>query len=106
MLELRERNGKKNFLSEDELTAFAWAGYYTNCSTVFVNGEEYEVVHVTDSAIEFSDGTSLPVSCYSIFKNDKGTRFFDDYWMREIRKENPLEHHNLCFTDEQFYKSL
>ena len=102
MLEYRERNGNKHIVSDNELNAFAWAGYYANYSTILVNGKSYEVFHVTDTEIEFEDGTYLPFGCYAIFKNDDKIRFFDDYKLREVRKENPLEHKYYCFTDEQF----
>ena len=105
MLEYRERNGNKHIVSDNELNAFAWAGYYANYSTVLINGKKYEVIHVTDSEIEFADGACLPFGCYAIFKNDSEVRFFDDYKLREIRKENPLEHEYYCFTDEQFLKT-
>ena len=104
MLELRERNGKKHIVSDNELNAFAWAGYYTNYSDIFINGKEYHVIHVTDSAIEFPDGASLPVGCYAIFKCDDETRFCDDYELRNIRNNNPLSNHFYCFTDEEFMK--
>ena len=66
MLECRERNGNKHIVSDNELNAFAWAGYYTNCSTILINGKSYEVVHVTDSEIEFKDGTRIPRSIANI----------------------------------------
>ena len=53
MLEYRERNGNKHIVSDNELNAFAWAGYYANCSTILINGKSYEVVHVTDKCYEF-----------------------------------------------------
>lgn len=102
MLEYRERNRNKHIISDNEVNAFAWAGYYANCSTILVNGKSYEVFHVTDTEIEFKDGTYLPFGCYAIFKNDDEIRFFDDYKLREVRKENLLEHKYYCFTDEQF----
>ena len=102
MLEYRERKRNKHIISDNEVNAFAWAGYYANCSTILVNGKSYEVFHVTDAEIEFKDGTYLPFGCYAIFKNDDEIRFFDDYKLREVRKENPLEHKYYCFTDEQF----
>ena len=104
MLELRERNGKKHIVSDDELKAFAWAGYYTDYSDIFINGKDYHVVHVTDSAIEFSDRTSLPVGCYAIFKCDDETRFCNDYELRNIRNNNQLSNHFYCLTDEEFMK--
>ena len=104
MLELRERNGKKHIVSDDELKAFAWAGYYTNYSDIFINGKEYHVVHVTDSAIEFPDGTSLPVGCYAIFKCNDETRFCNDYELRNIRNNSPLSNHFYCLTDEEFMR--
>ena len=104
MLELRERNEQKHIVSDDEVKAFAWAGYYTQCSNIFVNGKEYRVVHVTDSAIDFNDGTSLPVGCYAIFESEDGTRICDDYKLREVRNNNPLENSIYCFTDEAFLK--
>ena len=70
MLEYRERNGNKHIVSDNKLNAFAWAGYYANYSSILINGKSYEVVHVTDSEIEFADGTYLPFVCYSIFKSD------------------------------------
>ena len=88
----------------DELKAFAWAGYYTNYSDIFINGKEYHVVHVTDSAIEFPDGTLLPVGCYAIFKCDDETRFCNDYELRNIRNNSPLSNHFYCLTDEEFMK--
>ena len=100
MLELRERNGKKHIVSDDELKAFAWAGYYTNYSDIFINGKEYHDVHVTDSTIEFPDGTSLPVGCYAIFKCDDETRFCNDYELRNIRNNSPLSNHfYFCFVN-------
>ena len=105
MLELRERNGKKNFLSNDELAAFAWAGYYTNSSSVFVNNRKYEVAHVTDSTIVLSNGTNLAIGCYVIFRNNEELVILDDYKLRNIRKDNHLYHKFVCFTDEQFYES-
>ena len=104
MLELRERNGKKHIVSNDELKAFAWAGYYTQCSDILINGKEYKVVHVTDSAIDFNDGTSFPVGCYAIFEGEDGVRICDDYNLREIRNSNPLESNIYCFDDETFLK--
>lgn len=104
VLEYRERNENKHLVSDNELNAFAWAGYYANCSSILVNGKNYEVVHVTDSEIEFKDGTHLPFGCYAIFKNSDEMRVFNDYTLREIRKENPLEHEYYCFSDEQFLK--
>ena len=61
MLEYRERNRNKHIISDNEVNAFAWAGYYAKCSTILVNGKSYEVFHVTDTEIEFKDGTYLPV---------------------------------------------
>nr|DAG16421.1 MAG TPA: hypothetical protein [Caudoviricetes sp.] len=104
ILEYRERNGNKHIVSDNELNAFAWAGYYANYSTILINGKSYEVVHVTDSEIEFADGTCLPFGCYAIFKSDDELKFFDDYKLREVRKENPLEHEYYCFNDDQFLK--
>ena len=104
MLELRERNGKKHIVSEDETKAFAWAGYYTQCSNILINGREYRVVHVTDSAIDFNDGTSLPVGCYAIFEGEDGMRIYDDYKLREVRNNSPLSNHFYCLTDEEFMK--
>ena len=104
MLEYRERNGNKHIVSDNELNAFAWAGYYANYSTILINGKNYEVVHVTDSEIEFADGTYLPFGCYAIFKSDDEVKFFDDYKLREVRKGNPLEHEYYCFNDDQFLK--
>lgn len=105
MLEYRERNGNKHIVSDNELNAFAWAGYYANCSTILINGKSYEVVHVTDSEIEFADGIYLPFGCYAIFKSDNEVKFFDDYKLREVRKENPLEHEYYCFNEDQFFKN-
>lgn len=104
MLELRKRNGEKHIVSDDEMKAFAWAGYYTQCSNILVNGKEYRVVHVTDSAIDFNNRTSLPIGCYAIFESDDGMRIYDDYKLREIRNNNPLENNIYCFTDETFLK--
>lgn len=104
MLELREKNGKKHIVSEDELKAFAWVGYYTQCSDILINGKEYKVVHVTDSAIDMNDGTFLPFGCYAIFKGEDGIRIFDDYELKDIRKNNPLESNFYCFDDETFLK--
>ena len=104
MLELREKNGKKHIVSEDELKAFAWAGYYTQYSDILINGKEYKVVHVTDSAIDFNDGTSFPVGCYAIFEREDGVIICDDYKLREIRNSNPLESNIYCFDDETFLK--
>ena len=104
MLELRERNGKKHIVSEDEAKAFAWAGYYAQCSNILLNGKEYRVVHVTDSSIDFNDGTSLPVGCYAIFEGEDGMRIYDNYKLREIRNNNPLERNAYCFDDETFFK--
>lgn len=104
MLELRERNGKKHIVSDDELKAFAWAGYYTNYSDIFINGKEYYVVHVADSAIEFPNGASLPVGCYAIFECDDEIRICDDYELRNIRNNNPLSNHLYCLMDEEFIK--
>lgn len=104
MLELRERNGQKHIVSNDEMNAFAWAGYYTQYTNILVNGKEYRVVHVTDSSIDFNDGTSLPVGCYAIFESEDGIRIYDDYELREVRNNNPLENNIYCFTDETFLK--
>lgn len=104
MLELREYNEKKHIVSEDEMKAFAWAGYYTQCSDIFVNGNKYRVIHVTDSSIDFNDGTSLDVGCYAIFDGEDGMRIFDDYKLREVRNKNPLESNVCCFDDEIFLK--
>lgn len=104
MLELRERNGQKHIVSDDEMKAFAWAGYYTQRSDILINGKEYKVVHVTDSAIDFNDGTSLTVGCYAIFKGENGIKIYDDYKLREIRNNNPLENNIYCFNDETFLK--
>ena len=104
MLEYRERNRNKHIISDNEVNAFAWAGYYANCSTILVNGKSYEVFHVTDTEIEFKGGTYLPFGCYAIFKNKKEIRFFDDYNLRRIRKESPLEREVYCLSDEQFFK--
>ena len=97
MLELRERNGKKHIISDFELAAFAWAGYYTQCSDILINGKEYKVVHVTDSAIDFNDGTSFPVGCYAIFEGEDGVRICDDYKLREIRKQQSVGKQYLLF---------
>ena len=104
MLEYRERNGNKHIVSDNELNAFAWAGYYANYSTILINGKSYEVLHVTDSEIEFADGTYIPFGNYAIFKSDDKVKFLDDYKLREVRKENPLKHRYYCFNDEQFLK--
>ena len=104
MLEYRERNENRHIVSDDELVAFAWAGYYANCSSIFINGINYEVVHTHDSVIELSNGKYLPLGCYAIFKSDKESIICDEHKLKEIRKENPLKHRYYCFTDEQFYK--
>ena len=104
MLELRERNGKKHIVSDDELKAFAWAGYYTQCSDILINGKEYKVVHVTDSAIDFNDGTSFSVGCYAIFECGDDIRLYNDYELRDIRNNHPLSNHFHCWTDEEFMK--
>ena len=104
MVELRERNGKKHIVSDDEKTAFAWAGYFSQCSNIFINGKDYRVVHVTDSSIEFSDGSSLPIGCYAIFKSKNETIIYDDYKLREIRNTVPLNNHLYCFDDETFFE--
>lgn len=80
------------------------AGYYTQCSDILINGKEYKVVHVTDSAIDFNDGTSFPVGCYAIFEGEDEVRICDDYKLREIRNSNPLESNIYCFDDETFLK--
>lgn len=105
MLELRERNGKKHIVSDNELNAFAWAGYYANYSDIFINGKEYYIIHIADSSVEFSDGTSLPVGCYAIFKCDDETKFYDEYELRNIRKNNPLSDHLYCLDDDTFLKA-
>ena len=56
------------------------------------------------SEIEFADGIHLPFGCYAIFKSDNEVKFFDDYKLREVRKENPLEHEYYCVNDDQFLK--
>ena len=104
MLELRERNGKKHIISDFELATFAWAAYYAQCSDIIINGKEYRTVHVTDSAIDMSDGTSLPFGCYAIFKGEDGIRIYNDYELKDIRKNNPLERNFYCFDDETFLK--
>lgn len=104
MLELRERNEKKHVISDDETHAFAWAGYYSQHSNIFINGYEYTVIHVTDSAIEFNDGTILSPGCYAIFEREGEIRVYDDYKLRDIRKENPLKNQVYCFSDENFLK--
>lgn len=104
MLEYRERNENRHIVSEDELVAFAWAGYYANCSSIFINGTNYEVVHTHDSVIELSNGKYLPVGCYAIFKSDKELIICDDHKLKAIRKENPLKQEYYCFNDEQFLK--
>lgn len=104
MLEYREIRGNKHIVSDNELNAFAWAAYYANYSSILVSGKSYEVVHVTDSEIAFKDGTYLPFGCYAIFKSEDEVRFFDNYKLKEVRKENPLEHEYYCFNDEQFLK--
>jgi len=105
MLELRERNEQKHIVSDEELKAFAWAGYYTQCSDILINGKEYKVIHITDSSIDFNDGTSLLVGCYAIFENDDGMKIYDDYKLRDIRNNNPLESHIFCFNDDTFLKT-
>lgn len=104
MLELRERNGQKHIVSEDEMKAFAWAGYYTQNSDIFINGKKYRVIHVTDSGIDFNDGTSLPVGCYAIFKNEDGVTIYNDRKLKDIRKSNPLERNVYCFNDKTFFE--
>lgn len=104
MLELREFNGKIHIVSEEEMKAFAWAGYYTQGSDILINGKEYKVIHVTDSAIDFNDGTSLPVGCYAIFKGEDEIRICDDYNLREIRNSNPLDKNVYCLNDDTFLK--
>lgn len=104
MLECRHRNENKHIVSDNELCTFAWAGYYANYTNIFVNGENYRVIHIADSSIEFKDGKCLPFGCYAIFKNKKEIRFFDDYNLRRIRKESPLEREVYCLSDEQFFK--
>lgn len=104
MLELRESNGKKHIVSDDELKAFAWAGYYMQCSDIFINGKEYRCIHIIDSSIDLSDGTSLPVGCYAIFKGEDGIQIYNDYKLKEIRNKNPLENNIYCFDDETFLK--
>lgn len=104
MLELRERNGQKHIVSDDEMKAFAWAGYYTQCSNILINGKEYRIVHVTDSTIDFNDEISLPVGCYAIFECKDGIQIYDDYKLREVRNNNPLENNIYCFNDETFLK--
>lgn len=104
MLEYRERCGEKHIVSDNELSAFAWAGYYSNYTAIWINGKRYEVVHETDCEIELKDGTHFPFGCYAIFRSDDELIIFDDYKLREIRKENPLEHKSYCLSDEQFLK--
>lgn len=102
MVELRERNNVKHIVADNELIAFAWAGYYANCSDILINGKIYNVIHVTDVSIELNDGTCLPFGCYAIFKNDTEVRFFNDYELRKVRRYNPLENHCYCFNDKTF----
>ena len=78
--------------------------YTVQCSNILINGREYRVVHVTDSAIDFNDGTSLPVGCYAIFEDEDGMRIYDDYKLREVRNNNQLERNVYCFDDETFLK--
>lgn len=104
MLELRERNGIKHIISDNELNAFAWAGYYANCSNIIINGKDYTVIHITDSSIDFSDGTFLPIGCYAIFEGEDGIVVYNDYELREIRNNNPLDKNIYCFDDETFLK--
>lgn len=104
MLELRERNGMKHIVSDDESKAFAWASYYANYSDIFINGKRYKVVLVMDSAIHFSDGISFPVGCYVLFEREGKVKIYDDYKLREIKNNNPLESHIYCFNDETFLK--
>ncbi len=104
MLELRERNGKKHIVAKDELKSFAWAAYYAQCSNIIINGKEYRVVHIMDSAIDLNNGISLPVGCYAIFKGEDGTKIYDDYKLKDIRKNNPLKNIIYCFDDETFLK--
>ena len=59
MLEYRERNRNKHIISDNEVNAFAWAGYYAICSTILVNGKSYEVFHVTDTEIEFKEAFTM-----------------------------------------------
>lgn len=105
MLELRERNGQKHIVSDEEMKAFAWAGYHAQYSDILINGKEYNVVHVTNSSITMSNGAYLPVGCYAIFKSDDGTKIYDDRQLRNIRNNNPLESHIFCFNDDTFLKT-
>lgn len=102
MTELRERNNIKHIVCDNELIAFAWAGYYANYSDILINGKIYNVIHITDASIELDDGTCLPFGCYAIFKNDTEIKILNDYELREVRKSNPLEHKFYCFNDETF----
>lgn len=102
MLELRERGRKKHIVSDDKAKAFAWAGYYANHSYILINGKEYWVVYEYEVYIEFSDGTYLPCGNYVIFKSADETIICNNDKLEDIRNENPLEHHYICFNDETF----
>jgi hypothetical protein len=107
MLEMRQRQEKKHFVSDNELAAFAWAGYYTNNADVFVNGKEYYVAHVVDVQITFEDDSFLPYGCYAIFKEKSGhTFFYNETTLEETRKAYPLEGYIFCLNDKSFMRCI
>lgn len=104
MLELRERNGIKNIVSDIQINAFAWAAYHANYSNIYINGKEYRVIHIFNSQITFSNGDYLPYGNYVMFENDKGICVYEQQYLKEIRTNNTIENHLYCFTDETFLK--
>ena len=69
MLEYRERNGNKHIVSDNELNAFAWAGYYANYSTILINGKNYEVVIVARQKLKLFITDSIIKSIVSLNVN-------------------------------------
>lgn len=106
MLKLKERNGKKHIVSDEEEKAFAWAGYYANHSNILINGIEYNVVYKRNCSIVFDNGTFLPFGSYVVFKSDNENRFYDEHKLQEVRNNNPLKEHFICFNDEIFLNKV
>lgn len=69
MLEYRERNRNKHIISDNEVNAFAWAGYYANYSTILVNPQY--ITNALQEAIRLKKATNIYV-----YKKEKNILFY------------------------------
>jgi|GEM_PF-2830403 len=106
VIELRERNSSKNVVSNMKDYAFAWAGAYANYSKIFINGIEYFVRIEFNSNLVFTNNKQTGLGDWVIFENieNKSLTIYGHKKLKDIRENEKLTSHIICFNDESFYK--